>query len=60
MTTLRAAFLALAVFAAADILPTLASTSVTVAEPYEVNANQTQVPINTRAAWSRLAIHENL
>ena len=46
MTPFRVATLVLAVLSAADILPALASTTVAVAEPYEVNANETQVIVS--------------
>ncbi len=47
MTPFRVATLVLAVLSAADILlPALASTTVAVAEPYEVNANETQVLVS--------------
>ena len=47
MTPFCVATLVLAVLSAADILlPALASTTVAVAEPYEVNANETQVLVS--------------
>ena len=60
MAPFRAAYLALAFLFADGILPALASTSIAVAEPYEVNANETQVFDSEYAAGSYFATYESL